>query len=62
LSDIKKHTLVAIGYLGSKRVYLDLPVEEAARRYVESEKCGVIDGIPVEVVPFDDEFYAYEVG
>lgn len=52
-------TLVSIGYLGFKRVYLNLTVEEAQARYIASE--GQLDG-DTEVVEFDVEFFAYEVG
>lgn len=28
-----KHTLISIGWIGSKRVYLDLSLKEAEKRY-----------------------------
>lgn len=31
------HTLIVIGYTGISRAYLDIPEEEAIRRYCESE-------------------------
>jgi len=57
-------TLVAIGFLGCKRVYIDVPLEEAVRRYEASESY-VVDGgfITAEIHEFEgDEFWAYDVG
>jgi hypothetical protein len=56
----KKHTLVALGCLGLQRVYLDIPVEEAVRRYTESE--GSPPPYEPKIVEFNEEFYSYEVG
>lgn len=55
------HTLVVIGPIGGKRAYLDLPREEAVRRY--REECGdesyEVDNI-LEF-EFEDAFSAYEI-
>ena len=52
-----KHTLVLIGWLGTKRAYLDIPREEAIRRYKESD--GDIDEEHIEEFTFTDEFGTY---
>jgi thymidylate kinase len=55
------NTLTAIGYLGGYRVYLNLDLEEAKRRYQE-ETGDNPDDYSVHVTEFEDVFYAYEVG
>lgn len=61
-----KHTLVAIGWLGAKHVYLDVPLEEAKRRYAEANKDWsgtpyMPEDTPVEMFEVEDEFWAYDV-
>ena len=51
--------LVACGFLGMYRVYLNVTKEEAIRRYRELDG---EDPTNVQEVEFTDEFYAYEVG
>jgi hypothetical protein len=65
-----KNKLISIGWLGVKRCYLNVPREEAIRRYARDE----YDGNPgitdesltkdrlIEEFEFDDEFHAYDVG
>jgi hypothetical protein len=63
-----KHTLVSIGWLGCKRVYLDVPLEEAKRRYIAAETNSwdtepyVIEDRLIEMYEITDEFWAYDVG
>jgi hypothetical protein len=54
-----KHTMVVIGWLGFKRVYLDVPPDEAVRRYRETE--GGDPPTDIDVFEFTDEFGAYDV-
>lgn len=66
--------LIAIGYLGVKTCYLNVPKEEAIRRYVEAEMHGFETSAEiaqmrqetaaslVEEFEFEDEFSAYDVG
>jgi len=57
-------TLVSIGYLGSKRVYINIPREEAIRRWEASEGESVDKWLNnIDVYEFEgDEFWAYDVG
>lgn len=57
-----KHLMIAIGYLGLMRCYVDLTLDEAKRRYIESEGDDTsLDGVGITVFGFDDEFHSYEV-
>lgn len=57
-----KHTLHVIGYLGGKTCYLDIPLEEAKRRYEKSEETSINgEFIDVKTFEFEDEFWAYDV-
>jgi hypothetical protein len=53
-----KHTLVVIGFMGRQIAYLDIPREEAERRY-RAANDGGLD--VVGVLEFDDEFECYDV-
>ncbi len=50
--------LISIGYIGLKRCYLNISLEEAKRRYQEDE-----EEIPDNIYEFEfeDEFCAYDV-
>lgn len=56
------HTLHVIGWIGNKRCYLDIPREEAARRYADSEEEHVAEFGHPEILTFEftDEFRAYD--
>lgn len=56
------HTLHVIGWIGSKRCYLDISQDEAQRRYAASEPDHVAEfGMPeVTTFEFEDEFLAYD--
>jgi hypothetical protein len=56
-----QHTLVAIGYHGSMQCYVDVPREEAIRRYCEAEGTVVLHGEYVREFTFIDTFGAYDV-
>lgn len=57
-----KHTLVVIGFMSCKRCYLDVPEQEARRRYLASEgEDGLGGHETVKILEFDDEFSAYDV-
>lgn len=49
--------LIVIGYLGASLAYLNVPMEEARRRYEEEE--GPITGEPITEFEFEDEFSVY---
>ena len=59
-----KHTLTVIGWMGTKRAYLDVTEEEAIRRYCETEGTDPemlkSDGLKAETFPFVDEFCVYD--
>jgi hypothetical protein len=54
--------LIAIGWLGIKRVYLNLTREEALARYRASEGESCETDPQIEEIEFEDEFWAYDVG
>lgn len=51
--------LIVIGEIGMKRAYLNVPQEEAIRRYREAHPDET--RITVQLVEFEDEFEAYEI-
>jgi len=57
------HTLTTIGYLGSKRAYLDLPLDECIRRWkLHEDTTEEPEARLVDTFEFVDEFYTYEAG
>ena len=50
--------LISIGYIGLKRCYLNISLEEAKRRYQEEEEEMPHD---ISEFEFEDEFCAYAV-
>lgn len=62
-----KNTLISIGYLGIKRCYLNISLDEAIKRFCISEECTKNEfdkqyAETVEIFDFVDEFNAYDVG
>ena len=59
----KMHTLIEIGYLGNRKCYLDIPRDEAIKRY--ESKHGKIElrskQLQINEFAFKDEFNAFEV-
>jgi len=57
-----EHTLIAIGFMSHYHVYIDVPLDEAKRRWKAEEEMD-IDGefVTVEVVRAKDEFEAYAI-
>lgn len=57
--------LVAIGFLGDMKVYVNLTEEEACARFTKEElsEGETIPGLgyTVRVIPFGDSFYVYDV-
>lgn len=56
-----KHTLIVIGATGSKRAYLDIPMEQAVARFLAwlgSPDDGYLDDI--KIIEFTDEFSVYD--
>lgn len=56
-----KHTIIAIGYVGGFVCYLDVPMEEAKRRYAERDEWPSLEEAEIEVVTFEDVFGAYSI-
>lgn len=56
-----KHTLHIIGWIGGRRCYLDISIDEAKRRYYESVEDEIIDDGYINTITFEDEFVAYDV-
>lgn len=54
----ERHTLTVIGWMGVKHAYLDVPYDEAVRRYGESEGTAPIPEM-IETFTFTDEFGVY---
>lgn len=64
-----KNKLIVIGWMGSKRCYLNVSVEEAKRRFIEAEGEPYLDNMTdewftkfdkISEFEFDDEFGAYD--
>ncbi len=56
----RPHTIIAIGFLGLFVCYVDVPMEEAKRRYAARDEWPVEDA-DINVVTFSDTFTAYSV-
>lgn len=57
-----KHSLTVIGWMGTKTCYLDVPREDAIRRFLRDNpehSPDEVDPQLVEEFEFDDEFHAY---
>ena len=60
-----KNKLIVIGYLGIRKCYLNISIEEAITRYCESESMTRHEfdedsGLNLQSFDFDDEFDAYD--
>ena len=55
-----KHTLIIIGWMGSKKCYLDMSKEEAITRYNKNDNFEQFQ-TPLESIEFDDEFSVYDI-
>jgi hypothetical protein len=58
--------IISIGWMGYKRCYLNITVDEAIKRYCESENIEItedytVDDLNIDIIEFDDEFGAYSV-
>ena len=51
--------LIIIGDIGTKRAYLNVPMDEAVRRYTVSEGQAPGEGY-IQEFEFDDEFTVYD--
>jgi len=61
-----KNRLVAIGYVGIMKCYLNISDREAIQRYIKSEDISETEfesnrDISFMIIEFDDEFQAYDV-
>jgi hypothetical protein len=58
----RTHTLVLIGFIGNKRGFLDLSIEEAKQRFLETQdyEADELERLPVEVLTFVDELGVYD--
>ena len=57
------HTLIVVGFLGSKRAYLDVSMDEAQRRFIHTEgytQDEIVAHSMVSIIAFDDEFGVYD--
>jgi hypothetical protein len=55
--------LIVIGFRSDKKAYLNVPREEAIRRYLlehPEDETDVRSGLIVDVIDFEDEFYVYD--
>lgn len=55
-----RHTLVVIGHIGDKQVYLDVPRDDAIRRFVADQRWEP-DEHQIKVYNIGDEFRAYDI-
>lgn len=59
------NTLVIIGYIGSKSCYLNVPKEEALKRYCKEQNIDLEEmderAFIITMFQFEDEFQAYDV-
>ena len=54
--------LIAIGYIGSYRVYVNITKEEAIKRYEKENLCNVTtDDIIVRELFVNEEFNVYDI-
>lgn len=56
-----KNRLVVIGWMSSKRCYLNVPKDEALRRFNESDDGPFAEGMGFDELEFDNEFGAYAI-
>lgn len=56
-----KHTIVVIGWLGLRKVYVDVPIEQAIERFEKNESRQLDSDDDVRAFTIDDEFAAYDV-
>ena len=55
------NTLIVIGWLGSKRCYLNISESEAIARYIKDEDSDLEFVLEhIDTFTFDDEFCAYD--
>lgn len=55
------NTIISIGWLGGMRCYLNVPREEAIRRYMESESLEEVpDGGRIHEIQVEDEWGSYD--
>lgn len=64
MSALENNRLVVVGFLGSNQCYLNVPRDEAVRRYLiqsAQENYFPVEGqdLFVEEFEFEDEFWAY---
>ena len=61
---MKSHTLIVIGFMGMKRAYLDIAMDEAQRRFLQAEgytQNELVVHSMINIVEFEDEFGVYDV-
>ena len=54
-----RHLMIAMGYTGVMRCYMDLSLDEAKTRYTADG--DTLEGVGITIFGFDDEFEAYEI-
>ena len=61
MSNKTTNTIISIGYLGCMRCYLNVPREEAIRRYMEAESQEEApDPSRIHEVQVEDEWQSYD--
>ena len=53
--------MIAIGFTGIFKCYLNLEIEDAIKRYETANNEEIDDSITIDVVLFDDEMSAYQI-
>ena len=57
----RPNKVISIGYMGVKRCYLNIGIEDAIERYKASEGTDDIEDVSLEVISFHDSFSAYDI-
>jgi hypothetical protein len=59
-----KNTIISIGFTGLMRCYLNVPLEEAKKRYMKEERISEEEfesSVTIEQIEFTDEFGTYSI-
>lgn len=63
-----KNKIISIGWIGIKRCYLNISMNEALKRFAENENISVEEAKELienndilDIIEFDDEFGAYSI-
>jgi hypothetical protein len=56
-----KNVLHVMGWMGCKKAYLNIPLEEAKARFLADNEGYDFDANPPKSIEFDDEFECYDI-